>query len=190
MLLKENTTIEQGVALNSWMLRIQPLGTHPWLILVATGAFFRRQGYMEWEKAVRMKDELVQMLMKYDWSFYLTGTFRDGKEKKNFFTVKRRFYRFLNQVRKECGANSTNFFFAIEPHRTGLYHIHVLLGNMVGVCKFCLWLKWFNEYGRCSISDYDPELGAGYYLTKYVTKGFCDWEMWLKKKGHAELVSQ
>ena len=143
---------------------------------------------MDWEKEVKMRDALVEKLLIYSWRFYFTGTFGHGMETKNIFTVKRRFYKFLNQVRKECGTNSTNFFFAIEPHRTGFYHIHVLLGNMVGVCKFCLWLKWFREYGRCHVSDYDPELGAGYYLTKYVTKGFCDWELWLKKKGRAELV--
>ena len=141
---------------------------------------------MDWEKSVQMRESLVEMINRYQWRFYITGTFRQEKQTMCPYTVRRRFYRFLNQLRKLSGSNSTNFFIAIEPHKTGFYHIHILLGTMVHVCKFCVWLMWFMDYGRCTVSDYDETLGAGYYLTKYVTKGFCDWDIWLKKKGRHE----
>jgi hypothetical protein len=52
---------------------------------------------------------------------------------------------------------------------------------MVNACKFCISLRWEMDYGKCSVIDYDSSLGVSYYINKYVAKGFCDYDLWIKK---------
>jgi hypothetical protein len=39
------------------------------------------------------------------------------------------------------------------------------------------WEKWFNRYGRALIEIYDEKKGGNYYLSKYITKELCDWDI-------------
>ena len=49
-------------------------------------------------------------------------------------------------------------------------HFHLLMGNVEGIRRDKYWELWFTQNGRARILPYDPKLGVGYYLTKYVVK--------------------
>ena len=74
--------------------------------------------------------------------------------------------------------------------RRGRLHIHALLGNTQGIKRWCgqnlppgQWGKsccfvhaWQCGYAR--VLEYDPKLGARYYVSKYITKAFGDWQLY------------
>jgi hypothetical protein len=136
---------------------------------------------MEYLQALRIREALVEMLARHEWRYFITITFAQGTMSP--YTAKNRYYKYLHEVRSEAKSKSVNFFVGVEPHKTGFYHLHILLGEIENICKFCLWVKAFQMYGRSTVSDYDQTKGAAFYLTKYVTKGYADWDMWIKKKG-------
>jgi len=72
---------------------------------------------------------------------------------------------------------------------TGRFHLHALIGNVKTVAMYCgrhlpagFWGKsccalhqWPCGYAR--LFAYDPQLGARFYLSKYVTKAMGDWQL-------------
>lgn len=74
--------------------------------------------------------------------------------------------------------------------RQGRLHMHALIANVEGLRRYCdqklapgKWGKaccfvhaWPCGYAR--ILPYDPQLGARYYVTKYVVKAFGDWQLY------------
>ena len=62
------------------------------------------------------------------------------------------------------------YYKGMELTRLGVPHFHLLMGNLDGVRRDKYWKLWFDTNGRARILPYNSELGAGYYLTKYVLK--------------------
>jgi len=58
----------------------------------------------------------------------------------------------------------------------GVPHIHALVGGLDSLRYGEVGRFMFERYGYTRILEYDPALGATYYLTKYVTKELGDIE--------------
>ena len=61
-----------------------------------------------------------------------------------------------------------------EQKGRGIDHFHALLGGVGDLRRNGAWQWWFDKYGIARILPYNRELGAGYYLCKYVTKELGD----------------
>jgi hypothetical protein len=61
-----------------------------------------------------------------------------------------------------------------EQRGRGIDHFHALLSGVGDLRRDGAWLWWFDRYGIARIEPYNRELGAGYYLCKYVTKELGD----------------
>ena len=59
--------------------------------------------------------------------------------------------------------------FEVQPWR-GVPHVHALIAGLDDPRYAPVGLWWWKRYGLCHIEEYNPELGAGYYLCKYVSK--------------------
>jgi hypothetical protein len=56
----------------------------------------------------------------------------------------------------------------------GIDHFHALLAGVLDLRRDAAWSFWFRKYGIARILPYNRNLGAGYYLCKYVTKELGD----------------
>jgi hypothetical protein len=56
----------------------------------------------------------------------------------------------------------------------GVPHFHALIGGVADLRRDEAWAWWFDKFGIARIEPYNRELGAGYYLCKYVTKELGD----------------
>lgn len=120
-------------------------------------------------------------LSEFNWDWYATLTFKF--EVPNPINAKRYFARWLKDVDKYLGRDS-GAFLAVErfKHNFGT-HLHTLVRVGLNDSLFNqevfilpMWDKWFKRYGRAKIEKYDPNLGAGYYVGKYISKELCDFD--------------
>lgn len=76
-------------------------------------------------------------------------------------------------------ARPAQCFVAVEAGRLGRVHLHALLGELGGgVPRSAVWRSWFERFGRASITSFDPDRGATYYVAKYLTKAPLHWDIW------------
>jgi len=108
----------------------------------------------------------VDLLNRYNWDWFATLTFK-GLPKT--YTAHNRVNRWLNTLQRQ-EKRKIGYYKGMEFTRQGVPHFHLLMGNLDGVRRDKYWDLWFTENGRARILPYDPKLGAGYYLTKYVVK--------------------
>jgi hypothetical protein len=116
-----------------------------------------------------------------DWQWYATLTFRDPENPK---------YPFWSKVGWKFAQNALNSFNAglidlehaqnpvwvavMELQKRGVPHWHALVAN-VGQHRRMAWVDWwYAHYGIARILPYQQELGARYYLGKYLTKEVAD----------------
>jgi hypothetical protein len=66
----------------------------------------------------------------------------------------------------------------LEVQRRGAAHIHALIGGPGMERRKSLYAyQWLRrECGYASVRNYNPALGAAYYLEKYLTKDLADWK--------------
>jgi hypothetical protein len=128
-----------------------------------------------------LRDGMGNWLSEMSWDYFQTGTFREEFETFSPFTAKRRFLKYIEGTRKKYGLSNIDYFIAIEPHKSGTYHVHTLMNGCAGVSDEALWEDWFKKYGRNTVEIYDPQLGASHYLTKYIVKDLCDWDIRVRK---------
>lgn len=61
-----------------------------------------------------------------------------------------------------------------NPYRYGT-HFHALVGGLPpDLSRSGAWSDWFTRHGMARIEPYNPEWGAGRYLSKYVVKELGD----------------
>lgn len=61
-----------------------------------------------------------------------------------------------------------------NPYRYGT-HFHALIGGLpAGLSRRSAWNQWFTDHGHARIEPYNPDWGAGRYLSKYVVKELGD----------------
>jgi hypothetical protein len=129
-------------------------------------------------------DELKQAWGKwvsrlYSWQWFVTLTFRDPKpnssgwDRVGWGYAKRAYNEFLGRVRPALG--DLYWFRAFETQKwRGVPHIHALVGGLDDERYAPTASWWWQRYGFSRFLEYDPKLGAGYYLCKYVTKELSD----------------
>lgn len=116
-----------------------------------------------------------------DWDWWVTLTFRDppaealarGWTRPGWSYAKGGWRDFVGAVRPALGPLAWVRGFEIQKWR-GAPHIHALVGGLDDTRYAPVGLWWWNKYGMCHIEEYNAELGAGYYLCKYVSKGLAD----------------
>jgi len=108
----------------------------------------------------------VDLLNRYNWDWFATLTFKDLPKT---YTAHNRVKRWLNILERE-EKRKIGYYKAMEFTRQGVPHFHLLMGNLEGVRRDKYWDLWFTWNGRARILPYEPNLGAGYYLTKYIVK--------------------
>ena len=117
----------------------------------------------------------------YPWQWFVTLTFRDrtaeqvaaGWTKVGHAYAKTAYNRFLAFLQPALG--SLYWFRAFETqYWRGVPHIHGLVGGLDSL-EFGPVAAWYwKNYGYIRVLEYNPQLGAGHYLCKYVTKELGD----------------
>ena len=143
---------------------------------------FMRKGVIgigDFTSVKKMRNEMSKWLDGYHWDVWFTGTFKPEMALKDTITTKKCFDRFLADLKKEHHVNKgMDFFIAVERFKHGEYtHIHALLNGVGGLTNKDIWQTWFKRYGRAVVEDYNRKEGAAHYVTKYVTKSICDWDL-------------
>ena len=149
-----------------------------------TNAFIERPPSLEPELSER--DQLRQAwgewlgeLARWDW--FLTLTFRDPESapgrhwtRVGYAYVNRACEWTLAQWQPTVGALDWVRCFETQRDRQVL-HIHALLTGSESTFRWRTFAQaYWQKYGMSRILPYDRELGATYYLTKYVTKDLGD----------------
>lgn len=164
------------------------------------GFVFRRDGFKPYSCCPRCKrrfsldprrDELANFLTKlhetYPWDWFATLTF--ARDTITSAGAQYCFRRYLDSAAR-AGVSVPYAFRADEYGPVhGRYHLHALVGNVSHLRVFCGvllnrgdWGKsccWVHRWpcGHARIYPYDPQRGAHFYLSKYVTKEFATWEL-------------
>lgn len=135
-----------------------------------------------------LRDTMATWANKFEWQMWMTGTFRQEQSYRDTIKTKRAFKRFLGDLAKKFGKNNIEYFLAVERFAYGDFtHIHALINGVDGLTYRQVGEPWFDRFGRVQIEGYDPTRGANYYLTKYVLKECCDWDVNIDMKKAAIL---
>jgi hypothetical protein len=150
---------------------------------------------LRFEKAAHQKENvnavfgnwLADLGHTWKWDWFATFSFSDHAvtpDGAHYF-----FRRYLGWIENEGLA--VPFAFRADEYgpQNGRFHIHALIGNVSHLTHYCgnrlqpgQWGKkccWLHRWpcGIARILPYEPEKGAEYYLTKYVTKKLGDYEL-------------
>lgn len=109
------------------------------------------------------------------WDAWCTLTFRAGNYSSDAAT---RAFANLRDWLISQGAPHLSYFVGHEVGGAGgRLHLHGLLGGLPPVdSRRGVWKWWHKRYGRAQVLPYDPEKGAAYYVSKYVSKGLAEWD--------------
>lgn len=135
-----------------------------------------------------LRDSMAEFANKFEWQMWMTGTFRPEQSYRDTIKTKRAFKRFLGDLSKQFGKDSIEYFMAVERFKSGDFtHIHALINGVDGLTYRQVGEPWFKRFGIVHVEGYDPTKGANYYLTKYMTKELCDWDLNIDRKKAAGL---
>jgi len=114
------------------------------------------------------------------WEWFVTMTFRDPKiggtwTKPGWGHAKRAWREFLKVMQPPLGTVGWVRCFEMQKER-GVPHIHALVSGTQGFRRMDMVDWCYRQYGIARILPYNPKLGAGYYLCKYLTKELADVE--------------
>jgi hypothetical protein len=116
-----------------------------------------------------------------DWDWFVTMTLRDpiGQgtwTKPGWASAKRAWLEFQNLARPALGELTWVRMFELQGWR-GVPHVHALVGNIDPTVRRMDLVDWaYRRWGITRVLEYDPNLGARYYLCKYLTKDVADIE--------------
>lgn len=117
----------------------------------------------------------VEFIEKFEpFSWYLTLTFREEVHPEQADRRYRRFVRKINEALygkryREKGKGITHIR-AQEWQKRGVLHFHALMTNTWKLRRLTWMDVWNEENGFARIERYDSQLGARWYLGKYVIK--------------------
>lgn len=124
-----------------------------------------------------------ELLLKYrPWDWWSTWTFTRPYSAES---ASRCFEAFMRTL-----GHDTKYLYAIEANRTREgTHVHAVVGNVYSIRRDDTWARWFKRYGRCHIVPFNEhELTAcGQYLSKYLAKGACWWNLSVPCQGELKL---
>jgi len=114
-----------------------------------------------------------------NWEWFVTMTLRDPPgpgtwTRPGWATAKRAWREFTGLCRPAVGRLRWVRCFEIQRDR-GVPHVHALMANMDGLVRRMDMVDWaWERWGIARVLEYDCRLGAGYYLSKYLTKDIAD----------------
>lgn len=123
----------------------------------------------------------------YPWDWFATLTF--AKEGANSVNGRYWVRRFLREAGLAGAAKPYAFRADEYGPLYGRFHMHLLIGNVSHLQLYCgrrlrkgVWGQkccWVHRWpcGYARIYHFDPQLGATFYLSKYVVKQLADWEL-------------
>lgn len=84
--------------------------------------------------------------------------------------------KFVKEVERRQKKN-VEYVRILEMQKRGVPHVHALITGVKSNVKRLELVDWaFEEFGITRVMQYKGELGAGYYLAKYLYKEGCDVE--------------
>lgn len=114
----------------------------------------------------------IDNMVDFDW--YATLTFREPVHPES---ADKRYRRWLHKINREVlgvryWKRSKGVFWvrALEWQKRGVLHFHCLIAGVKGLRRLSYMDKWNELAGYARIWKYDKNLGAKYYLGKYLTK--------------------
>jgi len=117
-----------------------------------------------------------------DWEWFVTMTFRDPPRSSGTWTrpgwgyAKGAWEAFRKAQQPPLGELAWVRCFEMQQWR-GVPHIHALVANSDPAITLWEMKAWcWRNYGMARVLPYDPTLGAGHYLCKYLTKELSDIE--------------
>ncbi len=113
-------------------------------------------------------------LSRYPWDWFLTLTFREPVPS---FTAHRRFQRFAHDIENAAGLPVAWFRADEYGPAGGRLHIHALMLNTAALSRLFWMDRWQQHNGYARIFPFDPQQGAAFYCSKYVTKTSGDWDV-------------
>lgn len=126
--------------------------------------------------SVACREALVKWLSEQSWTFFATFSFRlpiTGCT--SLRHLRRLLWHIANATKGEVRAFAGVEWFRSKEGR----HIHALIATAQPDATWLAWHKWwFKHYGIDRWEPYDPERGAGYYVTKYILKEDRDAATW------------
>lgn len=128
-------------------------------------------------------DAFGKLLQEYGpWDWWSTWTFAKPYSAES---AARCFEAFMKALGEDV-----SYLYVIEANRfrEGT-HVHAVVGNVSRLRRDDTWGKWFKRYGRCHVVPYDnrEQDGCGQYLSKYLTKGACWWNIKAHPQGGLSL---
>jgi hypothetical protein len=116
-----------------------------------------------------------------DWQWFVTMTLRDPAghgtwTKPGWASAKRAWVEFVNRARPALGDLTWVRMFEMTRDR-GVPHIHALVANTDATVRRMDMVDWaWRWWGITRVLEYNHELGARFYLCKYITKDVADIE--------------
>jgi hypothetical protein len=115
------------------------------------------------------------------WQWYATLTFRNPENPRfpgwtqiGWKSAHNALQRLNNALVMELDYINPLWVACMELQRRGVPHWHMLVANVPGQRRMSWVDWWFEHYGIARILPYQEELGARYYLGKYLTKELSD----------------
>lgn len=115
----------------------------------------------------------------YSWDWFVTMTLKNPKgvfgwDKPGFGSAKRAWRELCLCAQPALGSLDWVRMFEIQQWR-GVPHVHALVSGVDPTVRRMDLVDWaYDRWGISRIEKYNPHLGAGYYLCKYVTKELAD----------------
>lgn len=110
----------------------------------------------------------------FGWDWFVTLTF-EGDVKT--FTARNRCNAWLKSLEKAAEQPVAWFRGDEYGERFGKFHMHLLIGGVEHLHRFTWMERWHARNGIARIFPFDPSRGAAYYVSKYVTKQFGEWDI-------------
>lgn len=127
-----------------------------------------------------LQDATRTWLTSFDWTYFITVTFRWWADPLASHQHMGYVYRALSREYPD------RVFLGTELHEKGDLHIHGLYagGTNLGLTGLRppsateLWDRLFRRFGMSKVSPIRNKEAVVNYTTKYVTKGLTDWNIW------------
>ena len=113
---------------------------------------------------------MAKWLDTKQWQIWSTLTFSDEVYGN---TAWRRVYKWLNKMKNDQKAWDLSAFIGMEITRwRAVPHFHLLINSsQKEIRRDVEWKKWYDKHGRAKLEPFDIDKSAGYYITKYISKG-------------------
>jgi hypothetical protein len=134
-------------------------------------------------KANQLHQECGKWLQMYAWEVWGTAEFDPKRPIRDAIRARGYVQRYISSVLERSGL-PLSYFLAVERFSHSMNtHVHFLLAGVSHLTYEAMGSPWWEKHhGYFYVRKYDPSLGAGYYLTKYITKDLCEWDFRLKNE--------